>query len=81
MGRRRRKIVKLPKKKLPKIFQCPACGEESINIKIIKNSNIAEVKCGKCGIVENISSSPSDEPIDIYCKFTDKLYTENTVRE
>ena len=81
MGRRRRKIVKLLKKKLPKIFQCPACGEESINFKIITSSNLAEVKCSKCGIVENISISLSDEPVDVYCKFADKLYAENTVRE
>ena len=81
MGRRRRKIVKLPKKKLPKIFRCPTCGEESINIHIIKNSNSANVKCSKCGIEADIPISSVDEPVDIYCKFTDRLYAENTVRE
>jgi transcription elongation factor Elf1 len=81
MGRRRRKIVKLPKKKLPKIFSCPSCGEESINIQIIRDKNIAEVKCSKCGLKANIDVSPADQPIDIYCKFTDKVYTGSLVRE
>lgn len=80
MGRRRRKIVKLPKKKLPKIFLCPACGEESINIRIMREKNLAEVRCSKCSLAEDIPVSPADQPIDIYCKFTDKVYTGSPVR-
>lgn len=81
MGRRRRKVVKLPKKKLPKIFLCPVCGEESINIRIIKGSNIAEVRCSKCGVEAKIPTSPADEPVDVYCKFTDRLYAGSMVHE
>ena len=75
MGRRRRKIVKLPKKKLPKIFLCPNCNNESISIKLIRDNGIAEVKCGKCGITKEISISQSDQQVDAYCKFTDNFYT------
>lgn len=80
MGRRRRKIMKLPKKKLPKIFLCPSCGEESVNIRIMRDKDIAEVKCSKCGLSADIPVSPADQPIDIYCKFTDRVYTGSLVR-
>jgi transcription elongation factor Elf1 len=81
MGIRRRKVVKLPKKKLPKIFQCPSCGEEAINITIVIGNNLAEIKCSKCGIEASIPITSFDEPVDVYCKFTDKLYAGSTVRE
>ena len=75
MGRRRRRIVKLQKKKLPKIFLCPACGEVSISISVFREKNLAKVQCGKCSIIEDFSLSIGEEPIDIYCKFTDKVYS------
>jgi transcription elongation factor Elf1 len=74
MGRRRRKIVRFPKKKLPTIFLCPSCGERSINVQIEKDYNIADVRCSKCGIKSNITITLADQPIDIYCKFTDSFY-------
>ncbi len=81
MGRRRRKVVKLPKKKLPKIFQCPSCGEESVNVRILREKNLAEVTCSKCGLSASIPVSPADQPIDIYCKFSDKVYQGSVVSE
>ena len=81
MGRRKRKIVKLLRKKLPKIFLCPSCNEESINIRIIKDKNIAEVRCSKCGLEANIPVSKADQAVDVYCKFTDKVYAGDLTRE
>ena len=81
MGRRSRKIVKLPKKKLPKVFQCPICNEVSINIHIEKNQKLATVKCGKCGIESHISIIPADQLVDIYCKFTDALSVKDETHE
>lgn len=80
MGRRRKKVIKPPRKKLPNIFPCPICGETAINVQIKKDVNRAEVRCGKCNVKAEFPVAPSDQPVDIYCKFTDKFYAENLER-
>jgi len=75
MGRKRRTVVRRIKKKLPEIFLCPTCGEEAINIVLNKDENLAEVKCSKCQIKSEFYVSASDQIVDIYCKFTDKVYS------
>ena len=74
MGRRRRKVVKIPKKQLPRIFLCPKCGEKAIKVTIEKGQGFALVHCGGCGIKEQIPASPAQQPIDVYCKFADNFY-------
>ncbi len=50
MGRRRRKVIRMPKKRLPKFFDCPRCGEpKSIRVQITQAKAIGIVKCGECG--------------------------------
>ena len=78
MGKRRKRIIKLPKKKLPKTFLCPKCGVESVRV-IIQKEALANVVCGKCELKAEITASPQDQPVDIYCKFTDKFYTGELV--
>jgi len=81
MGRRRKKVLKLLKKTLPRIFLCPACGEKAINVRMNRGSGTAEVKCGKCEIKMEVPLIPADQPVDAYCKFTDRFYAENVMRE
>ena len=73
MGRRRRRVVKVVKKKLPTVFVCPSCGEEAV--KIIKEATRSIVHCGACGLKDELEAASSAQPVDIYCKFTDKFYT------
>ena len=80
MGRRRKKIIKLPKKTIPKIFLCPACGEKSINVRMNRNTSIAQIICSNCEIEVEVPLISADQPVDAYCKFTDRFYTENVVR-
>jgi transcription elongation factor Elf1 len=76
LGRRRRRIVKIVKRRLPKVFDCPVCGENSIKISINKGSGKALIQCGVCGLREELEASKHLEPIDVYCLFTDNFYSK-----
>jgi transcription elongation factor Elf1 len=81
MGRRRRRVVKIVKKKLPTIFTCPACGEESVKVLMKKGSDKAIVQCGSCKVKEEFPLGPSSSIIDVYCTFTDKYYGRGPLPE
>jgi transcription elongation factor Elf1 len=34
----------------------------------------ALVQCGNCGLKEEIPATPSNKPVDIFCKFIDHFY-------
>ena len=75
MGRRRRKVVRPSRKILPKIFLCPKCGNNAVYV-ASKEELQALVKCGNCGFEVEVPISPTDEPVDLYCKFTDRFYAK-----
>ncbi|MEM2962196.1 MAG: transcription elongation factor 1 family protein [Candidatus Bathyarchaeia archaeon] len=75
LGRRRRRVVKIVRRRLPKVFDCPMCGENSIKISVNKGSGKALIQCGVCGLREELEASRHLEPIDVYCLFTDNFYS------
>jgi transcription elongation factor Elf1 len=72
MGRRRRRVAKVVKKKLPTIFMCPACGEDSVRVNLKGSSGKAAIQCGSCKIKNEFEVSSSVAIVDVYCMFTDK---------
>jgi len=74
MGRRRRKVVHIPKKRLPKFFSCPKCGKETVRAEIFREEARAVVGCSSCGIQEEFPVKLAQSEVDVYCMFTDKVY-------
>jgi len=74
MGRRRRKVVHIPKKRLPKFFSCPRCGKETVRVEIFREEGRAVVGCSSCGLQEEFQLKSAQGEVDVYCMFTDKVY-------
>ena len=75
LGRRRRgrRIRPRPKRKLPEIFQCPRCGEETVSVSKDKELGVIKVTCSNCGLSYQFEPNPYLHPVDYYSRFIDKF--------
>jgi transcription elongation factor Elf1 len=74
LGRRRRRVIRIVKKKLPTVFVCPRCGEEAVRVTIAKDTGHATVLCALCNLKDDFPAHPAAQAIDIYSYFTDRFY-------
>lgn len=74
MGRRRRRVIRIVKKKLPTVFTCPVCNEDAMKVRLPKGAGVAIVQCAACGAKDEFDVRPGTQMVDVYCKFTDKFY-------
>jgi transcription elongation factor Elf1 len=74
MGRRRKKVVRIPKKRLPKFFSCPKCGKETVRVEIFRDESRAVAGCSSCGFQEEFTVKPAQGEVDVYCMLTDRVY-------
>ena len=74
MGRRRRRVIRIVKKKLPTVFVCPRCGEEAVRVTIAKDTGHATVLCALCNLRDDFPAHPAAQAIDVYSYFTDRFY-------
>ncbi len=72
LGRRRRKVVRIVKRTLPKVYGCPNCGVTAVRVQI-QPDKIALVSCGNCNLKLRYTLTGSKEPIDIYNEFVDQF--------
>lgn len=74
MGRRRRRVIKVVKKKLPSVFVCPRCGEEAVRVQIPHGGGVAKIQCASCALKDEFQATAGTQQVDVYCWFTDKFY-------
>jgi len=71
--RRKKKVIKIYKPKIPKVFICPVCGSQSLNIEIDRKHGVAIAKCGICGLEWSTIVKQYEEKIDIYHRLFDEV--------
>jgi transcription elongation factor Elf1 len=74
MGRRRKKVVRVPKKRLPKFFSCPKCGKQTVKVELFRDESRALAGCSSCNVQEEFSIKPAQGEVDVYCMLTDSVY-------
>jgi len=77
MGRRRRKVIRVNKRTLPRVFSCPKCGVVSVRITSQEDEAshdfVTVVACGNasCRLRREFRFATERPAIDVYNTFVD----------
>ncbi|AKG38889.1 hypothetical protein MA03_05955 [Infirmifilum uzonense] len=74
MGRRRKRSRPrlVPKRKLPTVFQCPACGATAVSVSVLKGKEKKViVTCANCGLRGEYEYNQYLHPVDYFSRFLD----------
>jgi len=71
LGRRKRKVIRVVKKRLPKVYTCPNCGYVAVRV-VVKKGKVT-VSCGRCGEKREYEFEKGLDPIDYYNRFVDDV--------
>ena len=67
MGRRRRtKVARRPRPKLPNIFDCPICSKKALSITFQKDPTSFDIRCSNCGKKYHYNN-PTRIPVKFGC--------------
>lgn len=77
--RRRRKLIRVYRKRIPKIFVCPLCGKRAITVRMRRSIGVAYVTCGVCGASGEVRIPKGMSPVDAYCEWYDKAASARSV--
>ncbi|MFQ5761743.1 MAG: hypothetical protein ACE5PO_01795 [Candidatus Bathyarchaeia archaeon] len=73
--RRRKKIAKPVRRRLPQVFVCPKCGGTSVKVFMDSQTQTARVVCSLCSLKSEMTTTSTSEPVDVYSKFSDLFYS------
>jgi transcription elongation factor Elf1 len=74
MGRKRQKVVKFVKKRLPDQYLCPSCGMNAVGVILNEKEGYARIVCSKCSLTGQVPIPENTDPVDAYCIFVDQYY-------
>lgn len=74
MGRKRQKVVRIVKRRLPDQYLCPNCGMNTVTIILRQDEGIGRIICASCGLKEQFMVPENAQPVDAYCIFVDRYY-------
>ena len=74
MGRKRQKVVKIIKRRLPDQYLCPNCGMNTITVILKQDERVGRIICARCELRGQFPIPENTEPVDAYCIFVDNYY-------
>lgn len=57
------------------MFTCPRCGKEAIRVELLRDEQRAVLRCGSCGLKNELPTKMAYGEVDVYSQFMDRWYS------